>query len=330
MKQIMDANINRCSEGIRVLEDLARFHLKNKELSKELRSIRHFIRKLCSKESLLDYRNSSNDIGKEISQGSTVDQKKDIKALVLANFSRVQESMRVLEELHKLEINYTQGKAIEKRRFQIYTLEKKFFKKTVDFSKEIYGITHAFGGRSHVEIAQMYLEQGIRIVQYREKNKPKGEKLNECQAIKKLMEKYPQSIFIINDDLDIAQMVGADGVHLGQEDLDPLLVKKQAPGLIVGVSTHNETQVKRALEVGADYIGVGPMFQTTTKKDVEKSEGVEFLRWVSQNVSLPFVTIGGINHTTIEEIFKNGGQTIAMISALKNKDEIKKIKKYFK
>lgn len=330
--RILDANINRAVEGIRVIEDLLRFEYNNQNLSQELRSLRHFIRKLIHKEGLIKDRNALYDPGIISSMNSSIDIKKDLNSLFHSNFSRVSEALRVIEEIFKASDKYHLGKQVEEFRFKIYTLEKKVFQLTqVDFSKEIYGITHdhLYQG-SPIKMAKLMLDHGIRIIQYREKIKPKGIKYAECIEIKRMMDTVPDSRFIVNDDIDIAVLVDANGVHLGQEDIPANVARKKYPGLIIGVSTHNKTQVKKAIASGANYIGVGPIFETKTKKNVEPSEGLNFLKWVHEHTQIPTVAIGGINHENINDVFKAGGKTIAMISALSNKESIQDVLKQIK
>ncbi|MCA1792876.1 MAG: sulfur carrier protein ThiS adenylyltransferase ThiF, partial [Desulfobacteraceae bacterium] len=141
----------------------------------------------------------------------------------------------------------------------------------------IYGILgEAFSlGRSNVEMAKLLVDSGIDILQYREKTGTKDRKtmLEECRLIRKITADAGVP-FIVNDFLDIAMMTRADGVHIGQEDLPVAAVKKLAPRLLVGCSTHSPAQAARAVADGADYIGVGPIFATKTKEDVCDAVGL--------------------------------------------------------
>jgi thiamine-phosphate pyrophosphorylase len=154
--------------------------------------------------------------------------------------------------------------------------------------------------------------------------------LFDCLKIREYLQPLDNHIFIVNDDIAIAEIVKADGIHLGQEDVGIEYVREKYPNLIIGVSTHNKTQVKEAIQQKADYIGVGPMFKTKTKKNVETSEGLEFLQWVEKNTEIPFVMIGGINKDNIEKVFNSGGKTIAMISQLRSEEKIDEILEVFK
>lgn len=314
--RIIDANINRVSEGIRVIEDIERFVFENREISKELRDIRHLVRKSFKSPELLRNRSSNTDIGFQISQKSTLDKKEDIETLLISNFKRVEEGIRSIEECLKILGHYEESKIYEQIRFKVYGLEKCVFSNTLPDTC-IYGITgEEFSkGKKSIEIVREMIESGIKIIQYREKDKSKKEKYKECKIIRE-MTKKANVTFIVNDDVDIAMLVQADGIHVGQDDIPIEEIKKIAPNMIVGVSTHNKEQAIEAVEKGADYIGVGPIFDTFTKKNVEKSEGLKYLKWVSENISIPYVAIGGIKKENILDVKAHGGKCFAMISEL--------------
>ncbi|WP_331487983.1 thiamine phosphate synthase [Caminicella sporogenes] len=330
--RIIDANINRVSEGLRVLEDIARFIYDNSNLSSTLREIRHSVRKSFNDSNLLYYRNSINDCGLKISQNTIIDKKETLENLIYANFKRVEEGLRSIEENLKILGKYSESKKYEFLRFKTYELEKSFLIKKFFPHTDIYGILceNLSLGRNNIQIAKEMIKAGIKIIQYREKHKSKLEKYKECKIIRTLT-KNNDVFFIVNDDVDIALSVKADGIHIGQEDMPIKEVKKLAPNMIIGLSTHNENQAKEAVKNGADYIGAGPIFKTNTKKNIEKSEGLNYLKWVSENISIPYVAIGGIKESNILEVKKNGGRCFAMISEIvsaKNiAEKIKNIRK---
>lgn len=169
-------------------------------------------------------------------------------------------------------------------------------------------------------------EAGIKIIQYREKEKSKSEIYKECLEISNYL-KDSDIKFIVNDHVDIALAVDADGIHIGQEDLDVDIIKNMKTDLFIGLSTHNEKQALKARELGVDYIGVGPIFPTKTKKHVEASKGLEYLKWVSENIDLPYVAIGGIKEDNIGQVKANGGYCFAMVSEiLSSEDLVNKLK----
>ena len=130
-------------------------------------------------------------------------------------------------------------------------------------------------------------------------------------------------LFIVNDNVDIAIAVGADGVHIGQEDL-PVEVVRTLVGdeMIIGISTHSPDQALEAACKGADYIGVGPIYPTKTKADVCDAVGIEYLDYVVKNIPIPYVAIGGIKMHNVQEIMKHGAECIAMITEIVSAPDI--------
>ncbi len=179
-------------------------------------------------------------------------------------------------------------------------------------------------GRSNIEVVREMLDAGIRLVQYREKEKKAGAKLEECRAIRE-MTREAGAAFVVNDDIDIAILVEADGVHVGQEDLPvPEVRRLVGERMAIGLSTHDPDQARRAVEAGADYIGVGPIFRTFTKEDVVDPVGFDYLEWVAGNMDIPFVAIGGIKEHNIGEVFGKGASCVALITEIVGETDIKK------
>ncbi len=171
-------------------------------------------------------------------------------------------------------------------------------------------------GRGSVEVVRLLLAAGVRIVQYREKDKPARAMYEECKIIRDLT-RAAGATFIVNDRVDLAMAVGADGVHVGQDDLPPGQVRELVgPAMVIGFSIHTAEQAKAAERMAGviDYIGVGPVFATGTKKDASAPVGLTLVEYVAKNVALPFVAIGGINEGNIGEVRRRGAATIALIS----------------
>ena len=169
-------------------------------------------------------------------------------------------------------------------------------------------------GRPLEEVADKLLSSGIHILQYREKRLPAGKMLEECRMLRETTRKA-NACFIVNDHIDIAMLAGADGVHIGQDDLPVEEVRRLVgPDIIIGLSTHSPEQARAA--AGADYIGVGPIFATQTKEDVVDPVGFEYLDWVVANIDLPFVAIGGIKEHNIGEVAAHGAKCCALVSEL--------------
>lgn len=199
-------------------------------------------------------------------------------------------------------------------------------KKTKILPSGIYGITaEKFSrGRSNIQVVEEMIKGGIKVVQYREKRHLKDycEILTECQAIREITRAHGVK-FIINDFVDIALLVDADGVHVGQEDL-PVQAARYllGPNKIIGLSTHSPEQMEKARELGADYIGVGPIYPTQTKEDVCAPAGFDYLDYVVKKATIPFVAIGGIKQHNIDEVVKRGAQSICLVSEIVGADDI--------
>ncbi|XXJ20206.1 thiamine phosphate synthase [Desulfovibrio caledoniensis] len=171
-------------------------------------------------------------------------------------------------------------------------------------------------GRSNIEVVREMLDAGVKLVQYREKEKKAGAKLEECRAIRE-MTREAGAAFIVNDDIDIAILVGADGVHVGQEDLPVECVRELVgPDMAIGLSTHSPEQARDAIRRGADYIGVGPIFRTYTKDDVVDPVGFEYLDYVVANHDIPFVAIGGIKEHNLGEVVRHGARCAALVTEI--------------
>lgn len=203
-------------------------------------------------------------------------------------------------------------------------------------NQQIYCITaeEFSNGRSNVEIVRQMIEAGVKIIQYREKNKTKLLKYEECKSIREITKKAG-ALLIVNDDVDLALSVEADGIHIGQDDL-PIEAVRRLVGeeMIIGLSTHSLEQAKDAVKRGADYIGVGPVFSTNTKIDVCSPAGFNYLDEVVKNIDLPFVAIGGIKEHNLHEVAKHGAKCVAIITDITSAenvvDKIKSLKSIMK
>lgn len=194
---------------------------------------------------------------------------------------------------------------------------------------DIYGITgEEFSkGRNNLDTVSQMIQSGIKIIQYREKEKHMGERYRECQIIRE-MTLNAGVTFIVNDHVDLALAVSADGIHVGQDDMPLHVIRRLTSGkMIIGLSTHSPEQAQRAVVDGADYIGVGPIFNTTTKKDVVDAVGFDYLDYVVKNIQIPFVAIGGIKEHNAADLVKQGASCLAMITELVAADDmIEKVK----
>ncbi|MDP0489144.1 MAG: thiamine phosphate synthase [Fusobacterium sp. JB021] len=187
----------------------------------------------------------------------------------------------------------------------------------ISIPEGIYGITgdNFSNGKSNLECVKEMIKGGIKIIQYRDKNKSINEKLKEALEIKKLC-KENNVLFIVNDHIDVALLVDADGVHVGQDDLDPKYVRELiGDNKIIGLSTHSPEQgIKANLNPYIDYIGVGPIFPTTTKDTAPV--GLEYLDFVINNLDIPFTAIGGIKSNNLNIIKKHGAKRVCLVSEI--------------
>lgn len=323
--RILDANINRACEGLRVLEDIARFQDNDKRKTAALREMRHTIRELFRPfdRQLLCSRNSVNGPAPETDGVSPTrkgpvqkEEKKshDDSTRITANFKRTEEALRSLEENSKLLRDKRDIAAVlEQLRFEVYRFEQQFFHKALPVGLYCITASHLSRGRSTPDVVKAMLDGGAKIVQYREKYKTIGEKYREAEILRRITEEYGAS-FIINDHPEIALAIDADGVHAGQDDLPIHALRQILGNKIIGISTHSPEQAQRAIAEGADYIGVGPIYPTQTKEDVCAAVGLEYAKYALSHVSIPFVAIGGIKEGNLEALISLGIRTVAMVS----------------
>ncbi len=176
-------------------------------------------------------------------------------------------------------------------------------------------------GLSHVQIAEKALLGGVKFIQYREKQLSKRESYKIALQLREITRRFG-AVLIINDDIDIAMAVDADGVHLGQEDFPVHAARKiLGDSKIIGLSTHSLKQAEEAQGSGADYIAIGPIFKSTTK-DVREPLGVDIIKEIRKISRMPVIAIGGINENNMEDAIKAGADGAAVISAIIKKEDI--------
>lgn len=329
--RIIDANCNRIGEGLRVLEDVARFVLNDTSLCQQLKSTRHSVTKNISRLgiNLISGRDSESDVG---ANSKSISQHQDLSSLVIANAKRVEEGLRVIEEMAKLpEIGTTlESSEFQQARFNLYTFEQKLLSRVLRQQKikwlsGLYVIidTNVLGTKDELDAADKAIRGGAKIIQLRDKYHEKSKLLEIARKIKNLCYKS-NTLFIINDHLDIALAADADGLHIGQEDLPLTVARKALPiDKIIGFSAINLRQAQKAEAEGADYIAAGSIFPTTTKPDITVV-GLRTLHQIKQKTSIPIVAIGGINKDNINEVMAAGADAAAVISAILNQDNIEK------
>lgn len=175
---------------------------------------------------------------------------------------------------------------------------------------------------------------GVRVVQYRNKNGQTREMYEEAARLIEIC-RGRDAAFLINDRVDIALAVDADGVHLGQSDMPYKAARRLlGPEKIIGLTVHNLSEALEAQSLGADYLGVSPIFQTKTKPDAGKPAGIALIEEISRRVQIPLIAIGGINHSNAVEVIKAGADGLCAISCVVAKEdagaEIKKFQELFK
>jgi thiamine-phosphate pyrophosphorylase len=177
-------------------------------------------------------------------------------------------------------------------------------------SFDFYYITN---GGNILKDAEAAIEAGASIVQYREKHKSTREMMDEAARLKRLCSGRAE--LVVNDRMDIALAIGADGIHLGQKDMPISLARSHFKG-IIGVSVHDDKEAIEAEKAGAGYVGLGPIFATFTKKDAESPVGLDMIRKTRKSIRIPIVAIGGITLTNAREVILAGAVSVASISAL--------------
>lgn len=324
LKRIMDANLNRATEAARILEEIARFLLDDKNLSEKLKNIRHKINFVQEEDygKYLQSRDTENDVGVDIKNS---DKRINIENIFKANIKRLQQALRTLAEYSVK--NKENSVLFEKLRYESYTLEKIMWDNLKEKynqikleDKKLYLVTNSDKFRSEDEFLDAIasaLEGGVDVLQFREKNMPARKIIELGKKIKQLCLQY-EVTFIVNDRVDIAAILEADGVHLGQDDLDVKSAREiLGDKCIVGVSTHAPEQALKAVEDGADYIGVGPVFATPTKEG-RIPVGLDYVKWVSKNIDIPAFAIGGINEENVNEVIGSGAKRVAVVRAIIN------------
>jgi thiamine-phosphate pyrophosphorylase len=319
--RIVDAAANRIREGLRVLEDFVRFALDDKHLTERLKIWRHDFARiltLIEPSDLLSARETQHDVGTRISTLSE-SHRGSLGEVVQANFKRMQEALRTLEEYGKI-LSPLLGEEVERLRYEVYILEKAVLQTQAArqrlAGRPLYllvteGLCHHGAGPAIREA----LAGGVGIVQIREKSMPDRRLVAHGRRVREWT-RDADALLIMNDRPDLAVLIEADGVHVGQDELSVRDARRiVGPGKLVGVSTHTLEQVRQAVLDGADYIGVGPIFPSTTKAFSEFA-GLDFVKQVAAEITLPAFAIGGITLANLEQVIAAGLSRVAVSSAL--------------
>lgn len=347
----IDACLNRAREGLRVLEDCARFVWNAASLSADLKSLRHELvtaeQRLRlpphshPKHSLLNSRDTPGDVGTTVTDPRERS-RSSLQQLVLANARRVQESLRSLEEFGKL-LDPDFAAVMKQLRYRCYSLEQRLF--GLDRSPESPALLHSARHQAGLgdirerrlqqlqraliyvlitesqcrlpwlEAAEQALLGGADVLQLREKQLTDRELLQRARQLSQLCRRH-SALFIMNDRPDIAIAAGADGVHVGQEELSAADIR-QLPDWqgLIGVSTHSVEQLRQAFSDGADYVGAGPVFPSSTKA-FDDFPGLSFVRQAAAVATGPWFAIGGINSERHPDLLAAGASRIALTAAV--------------
>ncbi|MEM8638941.1 MAG: thiamine phosphate synthase [Cyanobacteria bacterium P01_G01_bin.54] len=311
--RILDANLDRAREGLRILEEWCRFGRNDAQLIQTCKDLRQALARWHHPQLRLA-RNTPDDPGTALTHPQEA-QRPGLPALLQANCCRVQEALRVIEEYAKLyDLNLSAD--CKQMRYRVYTLESELF--GVDRRQQLQQ-THLYLITSAVQnlfgVVEGALQGGVRLVQYREKTADDTVRLTQARKIRELCAQYG-ALFIMNDRPDLALALDADGVHLGQADA-PIAVAREllGPERLIGRSTNNPGHLEQAIAQGADYVGVGPVYETPTKPG-RAAAGLDYVRHATAHCPIPWYAIGGVDAQNLPEIQQAGGSRVAVVRAI--------------
>ncbi|MBD1938537.1 thiamine phosphate synthase [Microcoleus sp. FACHB-68] len=324
--RILDANLDRAREGLRIVEEWCRFGINSAQLAGECKHLRQELASWHTPE-LRSARDTPGDLGTELSHPQE-EQRSSIQQLLQANFCRVEEALRVIEEYGKL-YHPDMGATFKQMRYRVYTLESSllaYHRLQLLLRTHLYLVTspseHLF------PVVEAALQGGLTLVQYRDKNADDGERLRNAQKLCKLCRRYG-ALFLVNDRVDLALAVEADGVHLGQQDVPIALARQMlGPQRLIGRSTTNPEEMQRAIQEGADYIGVGPVYETPTKAG-KAAAGFDYIRYATNHSPIPWFAIGGIDMNNLNDVLNAGADRVAVVRAIMQAEQPTLVTQYF-
>ena len=326
IERLLDANLDRAREGLRVLEDWARFALDRPDLVARTKDLRQRLGRL-HRTSYKLARHTASDPATGLTHPAQAE-RRDGASVLAANAGRVQEALRVLEEFGRLEDPELAAEAATIR-YALYDLEVDLLQAGRDGDGRrallrrchLYLVTSPVDGLEAVEAAA--LAAGVRLVQYRAKpDAPLDDRgrFEQAGALRQLCHRHG-ALFLINDRIDLALAVGADGVHLGQGDLPPAVARRLlGPDRLIGRSTHRLEDLHQAVADGCDYVGVGPVNATPTKPGREPV-GLAYVTKAAAECPLPFFAIGGIDPGNLAAVRRAGADRVAVVRAITAADD---------
>lgn len=339
LARILDANFNRAREGLRVVEEFARFAADDARLAESVKRMRHELadaaRRLDPAGTMIESRDTAGDVGaalhtdSESRRGSPAD-------VATAAAKRVGEALRVLCEYAKL-TDPAVAAGLDALRYRFYDWEK-WLAGAADRRRiaraRVYLLLTAdcCRGGDWQAATRAAIDGGVDVIQLREKNLDGGELLNRAGWLAETC-RSAGVLSVINDRPDIARLAGADGVHVGRSDLPVSAVRGIIrPTQFVGVSTHAMDQLDEAIAVGPDYVAMGPMFATTTKPDYAVA-GPEYAAAALPRLAaagLPHVAVGGVSLDNVAQLVERGVRCVAVCSAILRTDDVAAATRQFK
>jgi len=331
IERLLDANLDRAREGLRVIEDWCRFGLARPDLVSRTKDFRQRLGR-CHQARYKLARHTATDPAAGMAHGAQAE-RQGAAAVVAANCGRVQEALRVLEEFGRALPGPLAGEAAAIR-YGLYDLEVDVlraaagpgWRRELLQQCQLYLVTSPVANLEAVVAAA--LGAGVRLVQYRAKaDAPAGDapaggpaitdqqRLADARALRELCARHG-ALFLVNDRLDLALAVDADGVHLGQDDLPPAIARSLlGPDRLIGRSTNRIEQLHQAVADGCDYVGVGPVNAPPTKPGRDPV-GLEYVRQAAAASPIPFFAIGGIDATTLDGALAAGASRVAVVRAI--------------
>jgi thiamine-phosphate pyrophosphorylase len=319
--RILDANFNRCCEGLRVVEEYLRFGLEDPHLSSVCKEIRHAVTQAIAPvgiEPLHAARDAAGDVGATIGTDSEY-ARETPRGVATASLKRVEQALRAMEEYAKL-VSASIAGHLEPLRYRVYTLEQAMTTSSRNLQRlEDACLYVLLDGRPSVEafrnLATELVQGGADGIQLRDKNLTDRELVERARCLRSVT-RDSGTWMIVNDRPDIALLAHADGVHVGQDEISVKDARTLlGPNALVGVSTHDLQQAHQAVLAGADYLGCGPTFPSTTKS-FQHFAGLEFLREVHDQIRLPAFAIGGIDHDNLAQVAATGFRRVAVQHAV--------------
>ncbi|MEO1496752.1 MAG: thiamine phosphate synthase [Planctomycetota bacterium] len=324
--RLIDASLNRATEGARVVEDYTRFVLDDRLLTEAAKRLRHGLAEASAVfgyEDRLAARDTQGDVGTTFTLASEAT-RATLGDVCVASLERLQQALRSLEEYSKAVSPGTAGR-FESLRYSAYSLAKSIAAGRRGLARlgraRLYVLVE--GGESEEDFVGRIRElcvAGVDVLQLRDKRLGDRELLGRARRLVEATADT-ETLAIINDRPDIARLSGADGVHVGQDELSVSDARAIAgPQTLIGVSTHSPAQLKQAVADGANYVGLGPTFPSTTKR-FDSFPGTEYLRHAAGATSLPAFAIGGVTPENLDEVLGAGIRRIAVASAVTEADD---------